>query len=177
MAMYLPILGVLLSGGGPWQALAGVVVALGAVLSFLLLALLGSAWLERILDHPDAEQVLLRVLGLTVLVAGLALRVGASAAVGAFLGGIAIPTGLADRARHILSPLRDLFATVFFVAFGLTTVPASMVPMLVPAVWLALAGVLTKLGTDWYAPGATASLGPADFGLARHWSPAASSPS
>ncbi|CAN5547334.1 cation:proton antiporter [soil metagenome] len=151
MAIYLPILVVLLSGGGPWEAVAGVVVALGAVLSFLFLAHRGSARLERVLDHPDDEQVLLRVLGLTLLVAGLAQGVGASAAVGAFLVGIAIPTGLADRARHILSPLRDLFATVFFVAFGLTTVPASMVPMLVPALWLAVAGVLTKLVTGWYA--------------------------
>ncbi len=151
MALYLPILVVVLSGGGPLQALAGVSLALGVVLFILLMAHHGSDRLERILDHPDDEQVLFRVLGLTLLVAGVAQGVGASAAVGAFMVGIAVPHALADRARHLLSPLRDLFASVFFVAFGLSTVPANMVPMLLPALALAAVGILTKIATGWYA--------------------------
>lgn len=151
MALYLPILVVVLSGGGPLQALAGVSLALGAVIFILLVAHFGSERLERMLDHPDDEQVLFRVLGLTLLVAGVAQGVGASAAVGAFLVGIAVPHQLADRARQLLGPLRDLFASVFFVAFGLSTVPANMVPMLVPALLLALVGIITKLATGWYA--------------------------
>ncbi len=111
----------------------------------------GSDRVEKILDHPDDEQVILRMLGLTLLVAGVAQGVGASAAVGAFLVGIAVPHALADRARHLLSPLRDLFASVFFVAFGLATVPADMLPVLVPAVLLALVGIVTKVATGWYA--------------------------
>ncbi|MGB3761935.1 MAG: cation:proton antiporter [Ornithinimicrobium sp.] len=153
MALYLPILVVVLSGGGPWQALAGVSLALGAVLFILWVAHHGSDRLEQLLDHPDDEQVLLRVLGLTLLVAGIAQGVGASAAVGAFLVGIAIPHALADRARQLLSPLRDLFASVFFVAFGLATVPATMVPALLPALGLALVGIITKIATGWYAAG------------------------
>jgi Kef-type K+ transport system membrane component KefB len=68
---------------------------------------------------PDDEQVLLRLVGLTLLVAGLAQSLGASATVGAFLVGLALPASFADRARAILGPLRDLFAATFFVAFGL----------------------------------------------------------
>lgn len=74
----------------------------------------GGDRLHRILHHEDDEQVLLRVLGLTLLVAGLTQAMGASAAVGAFLVGIAIPHQLAERARDLLSPLRDLFAAIFF---------------------------------------------------------------
>lgn len=151
MALYLPILVVVLSGGGPWQALGGVALALGAVLFILLVAYHGGDRLERLLDHPDDEQVLLRMLGLTLLVAGVAQGVGASAAVGAFLVGIAVPHQLAERARGLLSPLRDLFASVFFVAFGLATVPADMIPMLLPALALAVIGIGTKLATGWFA--------------------------
>ncbi len=151
MALYLPILVVVLSGGGPLQALGGVALALSAVLFILMVAHHGSDRVEKILDHPDDEQVILRMLGLTLLVAGVAQGVGASAAVGAFLVGIAVPHALADRARHLLSPLRDLFASVFFVAFGLATVPADMLPVLVPAVLLALVGIVTKVATGWYA--------------------------
>lgn len=151
MAIYLPILVVLLSGGGPLQALGGVALALSAVWFILFVAHRGGDRLERLLDHPDDEQVLLRMLGLTLVVAGVAQGVGISAAVGAFLVGIAVPHALADRARELLSPLRDLFASVFFVAFGLATVPMDMLPLLGPAVLLALVGVLTKLATGWYA--------------------------
>ncbi len=151
MAIYLPILVVLLSGGGPLQAAGGVTLALGAVWFILFVAHRGGDRLERLLDHPDDEQVLLRMLGLTLLVAGVAQGVGISAAVGAFLVGIAVPHALADRARELLSPLRDLFASVFFVAFGLATAPMEMLPLLGPAVLLAMVGVLTKLATGWYA--------------------------
>lgn len=66
------------------------------------------------------------MLGLTLLVAGFADQVGISSAVGAFLVGIAVSGPAADSARAVLSPLRDLFAAVFFVFFGLQTDPAAI---------------------------------------------------
>jgi Kef-type K+ transport system membrane component KefB len=62
-----------------------------------------------------------------------------SAAVGAFLVGIAISGPAAASARPLLSPLRDLFAAVFFVFFGLQTDPAQLPGVVLPA--LALAAV------------------------------------
>jgi CPA2 family monovalent cation:H+ antiporter-2 len=47
--------------------------------------------------------------------------------------------------------LRDLFAAVFFVVFGLKTDPAAIPPVLGWAIVLAVAGVLTKLVTGWWA--------------------------
>ena len=67
---------------------------------------------------------LLRVLGAALLVAGLASALQVSAAVGAFLLGIAISGATAENATKLLEPLRDLFAAVFFVVFGLNTDPA-----------------------------------------------------
>src|SRR6185295_6798357 len=52
---------------------------------------------------------------------------------------------------EILSPLRDLFAAVFFVFFGLSTEPADMPPVLLPALGLAALTMLTKLVTGYVA--------------------------
>lgn len=151
MALFLPILVVVLAGSGPVRALLGVTLAVGAVLVVLWMAHRGGDRIQRLLEHRDDEQVLLRVLGLTFLVAGAAQGVGASAAVGAFLVGIAVPHHLADRARELLSPLRDLFSAVFFVAFGLAVIPASIWPVLPAALMLAGVSVVTKMATGWVA--------------------------
>ena len=42
-----------------------------------------------------------------------------SAAIGAFLVGIAISGSIAERAHKLLGPSRDLFAAIFFLFFGL----------------------------------------------------------
>jgi CPA2 family monovalent cation:H+ antiporter-2 len=153
MALFLPLLVVLLAGDHPLAAAAGVALAGAAVLIVLLVARRHGHRLGRLLSHPDDEQVLLRLLGLTLLVAGLAQAAGVSAAVGAFLVGLAVPTSFADRARAILRPLRDLFAATFFVAFGLTTDPGLVWPVLPAILALAVVSALTKLGTGWFAAG------------------------
>ncbi|MFH5821775.1 cation:proton antiporter [Georgenia sp. AZ-5] len=151
MALFLPVLAVALAGGGVAQAVAGTALALGAVLIVLTAAHRHGHRLGRLLTHPDDEQVLLRLFGLTLLVAGLTHLVGASAAVGAFLVGIAVPTTLADRARTILSPLRNLFAATFFVGFGLSVDPRAVWPVLPAVLALAAVTICTKVATGWVA--------------------------
>lgn len=153
MALFLPLLVVALAGGGPVRAAGGIALALVTVALVLLAAQRHGHRLGRLLAHPDDEQVLLRLLGLTLLVAGLTQALGASAAVGAFLVGIAVPPSFADRARTILSPLRDLFAATFFVAFGLATDPEEVLPVLPAVLVLAAVTTLTKFGTGWFAAG------------------------
>ncbi|MGY1643143.1 cation:proton antiporter [Geodermatophilus sp. SYSU D00703] len=151
MALFLPLLVVALAGGGPASALAGTGLAVGAVLLVLLAAQRHGQRLGRLLASPDDEQVLLRLVGLTLLVAGLAQALGASAAVGAFLVGLALPASFAERARAILGPLRDLFAATFFVAFGLSTDPGALLPVLPAVLLLALVTTGTKVATGWFA--------------------------
>jgi len=74
-----------------------------------------------------------------------------SAAVGAFLVGIALSGPAAHGARALLSPLRDLFAAVFFVFFGLQTDPHQLPPVALVAAALALVTTLTKLAGGWWA--------------------------
>jgi CPA2 family monovalent cation:H+ antiporter-2 len=107
--------------------------------------------LGRLLGHEEDEQVLLRVLGLMLVIAGVTHLVDASAAVGAFLVGLAIPGPTADRARSVLRPLRDLFAAMFFLSFGLEVAPSSLTPYLLPALALGVASSLTKIVSGGYA--------------------------
>jgi len=74
-----------------------------------------------------------------------------SAAVGAFMLGIAISGATAHNATRILEPLRDLFAAIFFVAFGLNTDPTSIPPVLGWALLLAVLTAATKMLTGIWA--------------------------
>jgi CPA2 family monovalent cation:H+ antiporter-2 len=164
MAMYLPILTALLAGAG---LLAGsITLAISAAtIGLILLVALRFGWaVERFVASPSDEVLLLKVLGLTVLVAGVAQHLQVSAAVGAFLVGITLSGPLAHTARELLSPLRDLFAAVFFVFFGLHTNPGDLPPVAGIAALLAVAGIATKLATGWFA---AARLGSAVTGRVR----------
>ncbi len=151
MAFYLPILSALVIGTGLLQGSITVAIAVGVVAVILFIALRFGKQLSRLFPAHQPEPLLLGVLGLTMLVAGLAEQVSVSAAVGAFLVGIAISGQVAHNATVILTPLRDLFATVFFVFFGIATDPADMVPVLLPALVLAIITMATKTIAGYFA--------------------------
>ncbi len=153
MAAYLPLLGIILVGGAVVMGSLGAAGAIAMVVVILLFANRAEDLAERLLNHDDDEQVILRVLGLTLLVAGLAEYVHVSSAVGAFLVGLAIPAAAAQRARRVLAPLRDLFAAVFFLAFASQTNLAHIPGVFGQALLLAVVTLLTKVLTGWYAAG------------------------
>lgn len=151
MAVYLPILAILTVGIGTAASVASILLSVTAVLVVLLMSRRFGAALSRLVFNPSDEAVLLTILGLTMVVAGIAERIQVSAAVGAFLVGIALSGPAADRAKVLLAPLRDLFAGVFFVFFGLEISPAGIVPVLFTAALLAAATAITKIATGWWA--------------------------
>ena len=151
MAFYLPVLSAIVVGEALLAGATTVAIAVVAVVVILIVALKFGKQISRIFSIHHLESLLLGVLGLTMLVAGLAEHLNVSAAVGAFLVGIAISGQVAAEAEHVLSPLRDLFAAVFFVFFGLSTNPADMLPVLVPATILAIVTIATKTLTGWLA--------------------------
>jgi CPA2 family monovalent cation:H+ antiporter-2 len=151
MAAYLPLLTVLASGGTVLQALVWMAVALAALGLAFTVSFRWGHHVGRVLGHPEDEQLLLRVLGLTLILAAIAEELHASAAVGAFLVGLTLTGPVADRARTVLTPLRDLFAAIFFVAIGLTIDPTDLLPMLPVALALAAVTALTKVITGAYA--------------------------
>jgi monovalent cation:H+ antiporter-2, CPA2 family len=160
MALYLPILTAMLAGAGLLAGSITLAIAAATITVILVVALRFGHLVERFVSSPSEEVLLLKVLGLTVLVAGVAQYLQVSAAVGAFLVGIALSGPLAHTARQVLTPLRDLFAAVFFVFFGLHTDPTELPPVAWIAALMALAGIGTKLATGWWAA-RRAGIGPA----------------
>ncbi|MFV0372576.1 cation:proton antiporter [Microbacterium sp.] len=151
MALYLPILTATLVGLELGQGMLVVLIALACVLVILYIALRHGRLVSKLVWSKQGDVLVLSVMGVTLLVAGVAAQVGASSAVGAFLVGIAISGPVAEHASRVLMPLRDLFSTVFFLFFGLSTNPNDLWPVLVPAAILAVVTMGTKLATGYFA--------------------------
>ena len=151
MAFYLPVLSALVIGAGIAEGAIALSIAVAAVLVILFLALKHGRLISSLFSTKDSESLLLGVLGLTMLIAGLAAQVQVSSAVGAFLVGIALSGQVAHSAVQVLTPLRDLFAAIFFVFFGLSTDPVDIPPVLLPAAILAVIGIATKTLTGYLA--------------------------
>jgi CPA2 family monovalent cation:H+ antiporter-2 len=151
MAVYLPLVAVLLIGQGISQVVISVLVALFAVGVVLFIAVRYGKKFSVFIAHQSDEVILLTTFGLILLVAGLAQRLQVSAAIGAFLIGIALSEPIAERTHNLLAPLRDLFAAIFFLFFGLQIDPASLPPVLLLALLLGAITALTKILTGWLA--------------------------
>jgi len=151
MAVYLPLVVALLAGAG---LLAGVVAAAGATAALLVALYVsvrhGSA-LNRGIAHPSDEVVLLTVVGILLAVGGGVEMLGVSAAVAAFLVGIALSGNVADRARVLLAPVRDLLAAGFFVLFALQIEVERIPEVAGAAALLWVVTSLTKVATGVWA--------------------------
>ncbi|HLM28289.1 MAG TPA: cation:proton antiporter [Acidimicrobiales bacterium] len=151
MAVYLPIVGAIVAGRGASDTITTVAVALAAVALILTVALRWGDRLSALLAPATDEALLLAVFGLTLLVGGLAQEVQVSAAIGAFLVGLALSGPVQARASAVIGPLRDLFAATFFLFFSFSVDPADLLDVLAPAAALALVGVAGKLLSGWVA--------------------------
>ena len=163
MAVFLPVAAVLLVGSEPLAAAISVAVAVAAVAVVLMIAIRYGERLSRLVFSRSDEALLLSIFGITLLVAGAAEELQVSAAVGAFLVGIGIHGAAADRARDLISPLRDLFGAVFFVFFGLQIDPGGIPQVLPVALGLAAVTGASKAATGWLAARA------ADIGARGRW--------
>jgi monovalent cation:H+ antiporter-2, CPA2 family len=151
MAIYLPLIAVLLIGHGLTVAIFNIFIALATVGLVLFVAVRYGKVLSRLVSHQSDEVILLTTFGLILLVAGISQRLQVSAAIGAFLVGIAISGPIAERANKLIGPMRDLFAAMFFLFFGLQIDPATLPPVLIAAVSLGILTALTKIITGLLA--------------------------
>ncbi len=151
MAVYLPVVGALVVGRAFGETALTVMVALVVVAVTLAVALRYGQHLSRVLGGASDEALLLSVFGLTLLVGGLAEQVRVSAAVGAFLVGLALSGPVQQRAGTLIGPLRDLFAATFFLFFSFQLRPGRILDAAVPAVALGLVAGATKFGSGWIA--------------------------
>ena len=153
MAVYLPLVAVLLAGGAPARLALSVFIAVTMVVLVLLIAVRYGPSLSRFVAHESDEIILLTTFGTVLLVAGVAQRLQVSAAIGAFLVGIAISGPLVEQSHRLFAPLRDLFAAMFFFFFGLQIDPATLPSVLMLAIELGIVTTITKALTGYWAAG------------------------
>jgi monovalent cation:H+ antiporter-2, CPA2 family len=153
MAVYLPVAAALVAGQGLSETATTVAVAVAAVIVILFAALRFGRHLSAILEGGSDEALLLAVFGLTLLVGGVAQEFEVSAAIGAFLVGLALSGPVQHRAGNLVTPLRDLFAAVFFLFFSFQIKPGDLLGALLPAVVLAIVASGGKILTGWVAAG------------------------
>ena len=144
LALYLAALSPLLGAG---DSLPTTLLRLAGAFVFLLamftLARRGGRLVSRVVGGRDEELLTITFVGLAVLFAGTAEEIGVSDAIGAFLIGLAIgSTPARERVERLVRPLRDLFAAVFFLAFGLSLDPSTFGSVAIP---VAVAVLLTLL--------------------------------
>lgn len=151
VAAYLPVLGVLLVGGSLLSGTLSVGVALAVTTLALIMAIRFGGPISKVISARSDEALLLSVMGGILVVGGLAEQVQVSSAIGAFLVGIALSGEVRDRAEALLTPLRDLFAAIFFVLFSLRIDPGDLPPVLLVAALLAIVTTMTKISTGRYA--------------------------
>lgn len=151
MAVYLPVVAAIVVGGTLVATLTSVTIALGVVVVIMFAAVRFGGSLSRMLSGGSDEAFLLAAFGLVLLVAGAAQSLEVSGAIGAFLVGLALSGRAEQRALELVSPLRDLFAAIFFVFFAFQIDPADLVGIAVPAVLLAVVTIATKMATGWSA--------------------------
>jgi monovalent cation:H+ antiporter-2, CPA2 family len=153
MAIYLPVVAALIVGGSLTGTVGSVMIALVVVTVILLVALRFGRRLSDLVGGGSDESFLLSVFGITLLVAGIAQQFDVSGAIGAFLVGLALSGRAEQRAKVLISPLRDFFAATFFLFFSFQIDPADLVDVAGAALALALITAGTKVVTGWYAAG------------------------
>lgn len=151
MAVFLPFAAALATGEDAAATARTIAIALVAVAVILTVALRFGERLSALLEPGTDESLLLAVFGLTLLVGGLAQQLEVSAAIGAFLVGLALSGPVQHRAGSLIGPLRDLFAAVFFLFFGFQIRPGDLLGALGPALVLAVLGIGGKMLSGWVA--------------------------
>ncbi len=127
MAVYLPVIGALVAGRAFDETAVSVVFALVAVAVIMTLALRYGDAMSGLLSGASDESLLLTIFGVTLLVGGLAEQVQVSAAIGAFLVGLALSGPVQRRAGALdwtaARSLRRNFLSVLLVSAAAVDAP------------------------------------------------------
>lgn len=124
--------------------------SIGIVAAFIgSILLLGSRYVPKMIDKigktEDYALILIVILGLAFGLSFAAKELGLSVATGAFLAGVLVAESKsANIARVITTPLRDMFAAIFFISIG-ALIDLSHIPsLIVPAMLLILTSFASK---------------------------------
>lgn len=150
LAPYLPILTAIVLGLSAAAGLLSVSFALIITGLVLIISFRGKANWQRVLNPDVPSGLLLTVFGSALLAAGVADLAGFSGAVAAFLVGLLLTGEVANTVRGRLGSLRDLFAAIFFLFFGLATDLTELIELLPLIALFVLLGTIGKFAVGWW---------------------------
>jgi monovalent cation:H+ antiporter-2, CPA2 family len=142
-------------GGGSSDAtsqasILQLLISIGIVAAFIGgILILGSRYIPNLVDKVgktnDYALLLIVILGLAVGLSFAASLLGLSVATGAFLAGVLVAESKsANVSRVITTPIRDVFAAIFFISIG-ALMDISLIPLfLIPALLLILTSFSSK---------------------------------
>ncbi len=147
------LLMVLLSTVAVTQTFSGIEMGVSALKLVFFLTLwfvsgifLIPSFLKRTKHLMKAETLLVVSLGLCFFMVVLASKVGFSPALGAFImGSILAETMEGERIEHLIVPVKDLFAAVFFVSVGMLIDPAVLVEYKWPVLIITVGTIIGKI--------------------------------
>jgi CPA2 family monovalent cation:H+ antiporter-2 len=147
LAFYLALLAPVLSDSdSPLELVHDIAISFGFLLALFAIARYGARAVGTLLGTREDELLAVLVVGLVALVAGLSEQVGVSDAIGALLIGLVVSrTSLQERVVRLVLPLRDVFAAVFFVVFGLSIDVGDLGGVAVPAIIAAVVTLVVNL--------------------------------
>ena len=150
LAPYLPLLTSTILGVGLISGLISVSVALVITGFILLISVKRENFFSQVFRRYSASALLLTVFGSALIAAGAAGLAGFSGAIAAFLVGLLLTGEVATAVRTRLAPLRDFFAAIFFIFFGLSVDPSEIVKVLPLALLLTVLGGAGKFFIGWW---------------------------
>ena len=128
-----------------------VIISVAIVVGFIAgILILGSRYLPPLIDKlarkTDYSVLIIVILGLAFGLSFVAIELGLSPVIGAFLAGVLVAeSNSAGIARVITIPLRDVFAALFFVSVG-ALVDVSKIPLfIIPALILIVTSFMAKM--------------------------------
>ena len=139
------------AAAGENLSIVGITISISIVAAFIgSILIVGSRFMPKIIDKAsktnDYALLLIVILGMAFGLSFIASGFGLSVATGAFLAGVLVAeSNSAAIARIITTPLRDMFAAIFFISIG-ALMNISLIPLfIVPAAIL----ILTSFGSKF----------------------------
>lgn len=145
--------GLILTGGTSfWSVIGTSLLALGFILTFLILGRKLVPAIDKILHEKSSELFILIVFSLLFIIAGFSETIHVAEAIGALMAGLVFADSRYIRKiENMVLPYRDFFGAMFFFSFGLSI---DMYSLGGAVAWATLAAVITiicNLASGYFA--------------------------
>ncbi|WP_075619637.1 cation:proton antiporter [Paenisporosarcina indica] len=141
LAVFLSVMsGLLLSdNSSTLSTVISVLISIGYMLLFFVIARVGTKYLNRFLNIKSNEVFIIVVFAGLFFIAGFSETIHVAEAIGALLFGLMLSeTVHSERIEKLVVPYRDFFGAIFFFSFGLSIDPRT----LGDAIWISLGAVI-----------------------------------